>query len=97
MLRKLWISGAIIALALVLALADGSTGIRSWIRLRGELRASQARMAVLRSHIELREAEAKRLRHDDAAIDAAIREDLGMARPGETIVRFPDASSQRIP
>lgn len=97
MLKQFWISGAILAFALALALADGDAGIGTWLRLRGELRASQARIAVLQAHIERREQEAARLRDDDAAIEAAIREDLGLTRPGETVVRFPDPSSQRIP
>jgi cell division protein FtsB len=95
--KQFWISGAILAFALVLALVDGHAGIRTWFRLQGELRASQARIAVLQGRIAAREAEAARLRGDDGAIEAAIREDLGMARPGETVVRFPDPSSHRIP
>lgn len=97
MLRQFWISGVILAFALVLALADGDAGIRTWFRLHGQLRASEARIAALQERIDAREQEAARLRGNDTAIEAAIREDLGMARPGETVVRFPDPSSQRIP
>jgi cell division protein FtsB len=96
-LRQFWISGAILAFALALALADGDAGIRTWLRLHGQLRASEARITALEERIEAREQQAARLRGDDAAIEAAIREDLGMARPGETVVRFPDPSSHRIP
>jgi cell division protein FtsB len=44
-------------------------------------------VAELEARIESREGEAAALRSDPLALERAIREDLGLARPGETVVR----------
>jgi cell division protein FtsB len=85
--REFVIGAAILAAAIGVAVADESTGVRTWFELRDDLRVAQARVAELESRIESRESEAEALRSDPFALEQAIREDLGLARPGETVVR----------
>jgi cell division protein FtsB len=85
--RELVIGAAIVAAAIGVAVADESTGIRTWLELRHDLRVAQSRVAELEQRIESRESEAEALRSDPAALEEAIREDLGLARPGEVVVR----------
>lgn len=87
MKRELVIGAAIVAAAIGVAVADESTGIRTWFELRDDLRVAQARVAELEARIASRESEAAALRSDPFALEQAIREDLGLARPGETVVR----------
>jgi cell division protein FtsB len=93
----------VICVLLVLALAhaalDEEAGVRRWLHLRGELAEARARIEMLRSEIEGLRREARRLEEDDFATERAIREELGYARPGQTVLRMrePNASSHRIP
>ena len=96
-LRHYWIAPAIVAAALAAAMLDGEAGLRTWLRLRGDLRAAEARIETLRGEIEALEDETEALRSDPFAIEAAIREDLHLARPGETVVRLLGETSPRIP
>jgi cell division protein FtsB len=85
--RELVIGAAVVAAAIGVAVADESRGIRTWLELRRDLRVAQARVAELETRIESRESEVEALRNDPFALEQAIREDLGLARPGETVVR----------
>ena len=76
---------------------DGEAGLGTWLRLRGDLRAAEARIETLRDEIAVLEDETEALRSDPFAIEAAIREDLHLARPGETVVRLLGEPSPRIP
>lgn len=96
-LKRYWIAPAIIAAALGLVTIDSEAGLRSWLRLREDLRAAEARIGALRKQIEALEAETEALRSDPIAIESAIREDLLLARPGEVVVRLIDETSPRIP
>ena len=87
MLRELVIGAAVAAAAIGVAVADDSTGVRTWLELREDVRVAKARVAELEARIESRESEAEALRSDPSALEQAIREDLGLARPGETVVR----------
>jgi cell division protein FtsB len=88
---------ALVAVALAAAMFNDEAGLRSWLRLRGDLRAAEARIAALRAEITALEAETETLRNDPLAIETAIREDLHLARPGETVVRLLDDTTPRIP
>ena len=90
---------AILGLACVHVVLDGDTGVRSWLNMRHELRATQARVAASRTRrLQLRR-EAAALENDPLAVERAVRERLRLARPGETIVRTAvrTASNPRIP
>jgi cell division protein FtsB len=87
----------VLAAALGVAALDGESGIPAWLRLREDLRAAGARIDALRSEVESLEAQAAALRSDPFAIETAIREDLGFARPGETVVRLSRPSGPSDP
>ena len=95
-LKRYWIAPAIIAAALALAMIDSEAGVRTWLRLRGDLRAAEARIETLRNQIATLEEETEALRSDPVAIESAIREDLHLARPGETVVRLLGDTTERI-
>lgn len=86
-------------LALAVAAWDSEAGLRTWLRLRGDLSASQQRIEALRGRIAALDAQRERLRGDPFAIESAIRRDLGLARPGEVLVHLsaPGAPGLRKP
>ena len=94
----LWIP-ALVGLALAIAVLDGESGLGTWLRLRSDLATAQARIAAVRSQTESLERRADALESDEFAIEKAIREELGYARPGETLLRSPREShvSSRFP
>ena len=92
MRREIAIALAIVAAAVGIAVGDGETGIRAWRKTRSDLANAQARVAELEARIESREDEAAALRSDPLALERAIREDLGLARPGEIVVRGLDGT-----
>ncbi len=91
-------SALLVLLALHAALDEGS-GIRAWLQQRERLAISDARIEALRSEITQLRREADLLEDDPFAIERAIREDLGFAARGETLLRLRgrDASSPRFP
>ncbi len=88
----MWLAPAILAAAWVFAWVDPETGIRRWLSLREDLAAAHGRIAALEREITSDEARAGRLEGDPLAIEAAIREDLGLARAGETVVILRDSA-----
>lgn len=94
-----WLAFGVAALAAMLALADGESGLRTWWGLRGELRAADARIEGLRAELAQLERAGAGLETDPFALERAIRERLEFARPGETVVRTldPEPANPRIP
>ena len=86
-MKRLALALGIVLLATLWAFADPHAGVRSWWDLRAQLRASEGRAETLRGELAALEGEAARLEADPLAVESAIRADLGLARPGETIVR----------
>lgn len=84
-----------IGAALVVGFADSETGLRAWWELRGELTQARDRVEQLRETNESLLTEVQDLRRDRWALERAIREDLGLARPGEAIVRFASPPGKR--
>ena len=85
--------------AILYAGIDPGSGLRTWWRLRGELRDSQQRAEETRVEIARLERAAQLLHGDPFAMEEAIRVDLGLAREGEVIVHLSDrdGSSARNP
>ena len=67
---------------------DERSGLPTWRRLRDDLAATRARIEILRGDIDALRREVEALEADDFALERAIREDLGLARPGESVVRL---------
>ncbi|MCG8590853.1 MAG: septum formation initiator family protein [Proteobacteria bacterium] len=83
------VAASLLAVGLGFALADEGSGLRAWIHLREELAEAGERRARLEREIERLRAERDALDRDPFALERAIREDLDLAQPGETVVRFP--------
>lgn len=98
-MKALLVAAALVAVALVYAAFDTDAGLGTWLRLRAELRESQARNSGLRAGIATLEQEEGALRRGGFAVERAIREELGFVREGETLLRLPpaDHSSARFP
>jgi cell division protein FtsB len=97
--KALLVAAALVAAALVYAAFDTDAGLGTWLRLRAQLRESEARNAGLRAEIATLEQEAGALERGGFAVERAIREELGFVREGETLLRLPpaDHSSARFP
>ena len=98
-MRRLLLIPAVIAVAVVYAMLDQASGIRAWLRLRSHLVASAGRIEELQHEVDALRAESSALKHDPFATERAIREDLELAKPGETVVRLPrpEGGTPRIP
>lgn len=96
-MRRRWIAAGIVAAALAAALLDPDAGLRSWWRLRTELESTRERVDGLRREVRALRSEARALRSDPFALEAAIREDLGLARPGETVLLLEGADAPSDP
>ena len=96
-----WLTIGVVSVALVLALVDGESGLRTWWALREDLRAAQARIEQLKRDVAALESESGGLSGagEAFALERAIRERLVYARDGETLVRLdaPGDGSPRIP
>jgi cell division protein FtsB len=76
---------------------DSEAGLRTWLRLRGDLREAEVRIERLREEITGLEEETEALRSDPFALESAIREDLHLARPGDTVVTLVGDPTHRNP
>ena len=77
--------------ALGIAALDSESGLRTWWMLRGDLRSSRQTLDRLEVENQRLRAEARALETDPLALERAIREDLGWARPGEVVVLFDES------
>ena len=82
---------ALVAVAVVvLSLAGfGASGFMRMAKVKEEIQALQRDLVSLRAHSEQLAKTIECLRSDPLCIEKSAREDLGMAREGETILRFP--------
>jgi cell division protein FtsB len=86
---------ALVVAALAAAWLDADSGIRTYLRLRDDVGATESRLDALRAEIGALETEAEALGKSDFAVERAIREELEWAKPGETVVRLP--TPPRVP
>jgi cell division protein FtsB len=78
---------------------DSDSGLRAWVAIRSELEASRERADETQAEIDRLASASRSLHGDPFAMEEAIRVDLELSRPGETIVRLSDhdGSSARNP
>lgn len=97
-MKALWLAAALVTLLLAHAVLDEDAGVRRWRHLRSELADARGRIEALRGETDRLQREAERLEVDDFAVERAIREELGLVRPGQTLLRLrgADVSSGRI-
>jgi cell division protein FtsB len=94
--REIPIALAIVASVVGVAVADTNSGVRTWLQVRRDLVVAEGRVAALEKRIEAREGATASLKSDPLALETAIREDLGLARPGEIVVRGLDAATPQV-
>lgn len=87
-MRTTWLASLLLAAVVVIAFADGDSGIPMWFRLRSDVDDASHRVAGLTHETEALRAEIEALSSDPFALERAIREDLELALPGEIVVRF---------
>jgi cell division protein FtsB len=87
-LRRLWWIPILVVAAAGWTLADERSGLPAWQRLNSDLASAHGRIEVLQRDIAALRGEATGLDADAFAIERAIREELGLARPGESVVRL---------
>ena len=90
--RGIWLIPALVVAVGIYAAIDDGSGLRNWLRLRGDLEVSRERIEGLRDEVALLSQEAERLQNQTFALEQAIREELEYTRPGETLVRLPRAT-----
>ena len=71
-----------------LAAYGGTNAVRVW-QMQRELRALERNLDALRTEREKLTRTVDRLRHDPAYLEKLAREDMGMVREGETVLKFP--------
>lgn len=96
MRRRVLALSAVAALLLSLA-GFGMSGFRRVTRLTGEMQALERDLAALRAQSETLARAIECLRSDPQCIEKSARENLGMAREGEIIIKFPKSPAERAP
>ena len=92
-MKALGLGTVLIVLVAASALLDEESGVAIWSELRASLEISNARVAVLERENESLRREIETLEIEPAALDRAIREELDLALPGESIVYFTGGES----
>jgi cell division protein FtsB len=80
--------GAVVAVALGLGVF-AATGYLRVVHLRNEIRAFEEDLTSLRARSDELARGIECLRSDPACIEKSAREELGMVRRGETVLKFP--------
>jgi cell division protein FtsB len=95
MIRRSWrpyvlapLIGAAVAVALLCV--DGENGVSSLLSLRARTDQLEARLGELQSERNRLLQTVRRLRRDPLVIERLAREKLGMARPGDLVIRLGD-------
>ena len=83
----------LLGVALGYAALDSDTGLRNWLSLRADLADASERVSGLRSDVASLRPKVATLEHEEFELERAIRERLGFAKPGETLVRLVPASN----
>ena len=83
--------GAVVALV-VLASLFGDRGVLALWRIRTEVESLHREVQTLEAENERLSRSVGDLRDDPAVIERIAREELGLVRPGERVLRFPRSS-----
>ncbi len=89
MKRRALAGVAIGIVATGLLLFGGAGAVRVW-QLKQEVEALGQEIQVLRAEADRLNYTVDRLREDPALVEQIAREDLGMVRPGEKVLKFPE-------
>lgn len=83
-----WIVAGVLALLLGAALF-GDNGVLHLWQLRGEVESLHRDVQALEAENERLSRAITELRNDPSALERIAREELGLVRPGERVLRFP--------
>jgi cell division protein FtsB len=83
--QKLLVVAAVLAGGLTLASAADARGFRRYLKLREDVEALQQRNQGLAAQNEALRREIQALRDEPAALERAVREELGYVKPGEIV------------
>ena len=83
---------AMVALAVGLAVFGVKESVRAW-QMRRDMQTVERDLTTLRAQQEQLARTVDRLRHDPLYIEKLAREEMGMVREGETVLKFPSQSS----
>lgn len=86
--RPAWLAAAA-AGALLLGALLGDNGVLALWRLRAEVAALQRDVQALEAENDRLTQAIVELRDDPAGLERIAREELGLVRPGEGVLRFP--------
>ena len=92
--RILRYSLLVISAAFMVSSLVGDNGLLSSLRARRQYAAVQQQLINLRNENQQLLEDMRRLKSDPAAIEEEARRNLGLIRPGETLVIVKDAAKQ---
>jgi len=88
------VGGIVCLLALVLVVY-GSSGLPRVWQMKRDVEALEREIATLRGETRELARTVDQLRSDPETIERIAREDLGLVRPGETVLKFPSTPGGR--
>ncbi len=88
MTRQRLAVAAVAMLALALAVFAGRNAVVLW-QMQREIEAAEREVARLSAQQKQLEQLAEHLRNDPAYIEKVAREEMGMVREGDTVLKFP--------
>lgn len=83
---------AMVALAVGLAVFGVKESVRAW-QMRRDMHTAEREVETLRAKQAELARTIERLRNDPLYIEKLAREEMGMVREGETVLKFPSQSS----
>jgi cell division protein FtsB len=87
---------AMVALAVGLAVFGVKESVRAW-QLRRDMQAVERELGALRAKQAELTRTVDRLRNDPLYIEKLAREEMGMVREGETVLKFPSQTTPAAP
>jgi cell division protein FtsB len=87
---------AMVALAIGLAVFGVKESVRAW-QMRRDMQAVEREVQTLRAKQADLTRAVERLRNDPLYIEKLAREEMGMVREGETVLKFPSQTSPTTP
>jgi cell division protein FtsB len=85
-----------VVLAVGLAVFGVKESVRAW-QMRRDMQTVERDLTTLRAQQEQLARTVDRLRNDPLYIEKLAREEMGMVREGETVLKFPSQSSPPNP
>jgi cell division protein FtsB len=84
------LAGGVVVVLIAVGLAVyGSSSLVRVLQLRAEMDAMEKDVVALRKQTEQLSATVERLRTDPLLVEKYAREDLGLVREGDTVLKFP--------